>query len=72
MTICQWVFEMPHVARNFDIFDLKIRNSGFKMWVPVDQSFAAVNQSFVIHFNKDFDHGIMEIAILIRGGIGGT
>ena len=61
---------MPHVTRNFDVFDLKIRNRRFKMRVPVDQAFAAINQALVIHFDENFDDGVMEIAILIRGGIG--
>ena len=63
---------MPHVARNFDIFDLKIRNRRFKMRVPVDQAFAAINQPFVIHLDENFDDGVMEIAILVRGGVGGA
>ena len=42
------------------------------MRVPIDQTFAAINQAFLIHLNENFDDGVMEIAILIRGGIGGA
>ena len=31
------------------------------MWIPIDQTLASVNQAFVVHFNEDFDHGIVEI-----------
>ena len=72
MTIRQRIFEMPHVACNFDVFDLKVRNRRFKMRVPIDQTFAAIDQTFVVHLNENFDDGVMEIAILIRGGIWGA
>ena len=59
------IFEMPHMARNFDIFDLKIRNRRFEMRIPIDQALATIDQTFVIHFNKDLDHRIMEISALV-------
>ena len=62
---------MPHMARNLDILDLKVGNRRFKMRVPVDQSFAAIDQTFSTHLNKDLDHRIVEIAALIRGGVWG-
>ena len=62
---------MPHMARNLDILDLKVGNRRFKMRVPVDQSFATIDQTFFIHLNKDLDHRIVEIAALIRGGVWG-
>ena len=56
------VFEVPHVACHFDIFDFKIGNSCLEMWVPIDQTFAAIDQTFIVHLNKDFDHGVREVA----------
>ena len=56
------VFEVPHMAVDFDVFDLKVADRRFEMRVPVDQSLAAIDQPFVIHFHEDFDHGVMEIA----------
>ena len=57
------VFEVPHVAVDFGAFDLKIRDRGLKMRIPVDQPFATIDQTFVVHLNKNFDHGIVEIAL---------
>ena len=64
------VFEMPHMAGGFDIFDLEIRDRGFEMRIPVDQAFSAINQTLVIHVDKDLDHGVVEI-LLGRFGITG-
>ena len=49
------------MAVNFDIFHFKVRNSGFKMRVPVDQPFAAINQPLLVHINKDFQHRVMKV-----------
>ena len=53
---------MPHVARRLNIFDFKIGNRCFEMWVPIDQTFAAIDQPLIVHFNEDLDHCIREIA----------
>ena len=61
------IFEMPHMAVDFGIFDFKVRNGGFKMGIPIDQSFAAINKAFVIHLNKNLKHRIMKVARLFTG-----
>ena len=71
LTTGQRVFEMPHVTGRFDVLDLKIRDRGLKMRVPVGQAFAAIDQALVVHIHKDLDDGVVEIAILIRGGRAG-
>ena len=53
---------MPHTPVDFDIFDFKVRNGGFKMGVPIDQTLSAINEAFVVHLNKDLQHGIMKVA----------
>ena len=57
----QTILKMPHMAVNFGILDLQIRNGGFKMRIPVDQSLAAINQPLVIHLNKDLNHRIGKV-----------
>ena len=52
---------MPHVARDFDVLNLKIRDRRFKMGVPVHQTFAAVDQAFVVHLYEDFDDRIVKV-----------
>ena len=66
------VLEVPHVASHFDILDLKIGNRCFKMRIPVHQTLAAIDETFVIHLHEDLDHGIMEVALCIRGRTGGS
>ena len=55
------VFKMPHMAVNFGILNLKIRDGRLKMRVPVDQSFATIDQTLVVHLDKNLEHRIMEI-----------
>ena len=55
------VFEVPHVACNFEVFDLKIGDRCFEMRIPVDQTLAAIDEPLLIHFNKNLDHSIVEI-----------
>ena len=59
---------MPHMAVDFDVFDLQIGNRRFEMRVPVDQTFATVDQPLVIHLDKDLEHGIVEVAGLFACG----
>ena len=66
------VFEMPHVAVDFDIFDLKIGNRCLKMRVPIHEALATVDQPIVVHFHKDLDHGVVEVAFFTFGGVWGT
>ena len=43
------------------------------MRVPVGEAFAAINEALVVHFDKGFDHRIVEVAVwLIVGRAGGT
>ena len=63
------VFKVPHVARGFDVFDLKITDRGFELWVPVYQTLAAIDEAFVIHLDKNANDGVVKIAILALGRI---
>ena len=38
------------------------------MWIPIDQTLAAVDQSFVVHFHEDFDHRIVKIWAIFMAG----
>lgn len=67
--ICQWVFEMLYMVGGFVVFDFKIGNCGFEMWVLVDQMFVVIDQVFVIYVDKDFDDGIVEIVFFVSGCI---
>ena len=58
----QRVAQPPHVAVHLDLLDLKIRDRGFKMRIPVHQPFAAVNQALVIHVDKYLDHRIGKVS----------
>ena len=58
----EWVFEVPHVAVDFDVFDFEVGDRSFEMWVPIDQTLAAIDQAFVVHLDKDFQHGVVEVA----------
>ncbi len=51
---------MPHMARDFDILDLKIGNRGFKMRIPVHQTLAAIDEALVVHIDKDLQHRVVE------------
>ena len=55
------VFEMPHMARHFDVLDLKIGNRCLEMRVPIHQAFAAVDQAVLVHLHKHLDDRIMEV-----------
>ena len=57
------VFKVPHIAVDFDVFDFKIRDGSFKLRIPVDQPFTAIDQVVVVHLNKNFDDGIVEILL---------
>ena len=70
--ICQRVFEVPHVTVDFGGFDLEVRNRGLKMRVPVNQTFAAIDQALVVHIHEHLDHGIVEITFFARRGTGGA
>ena len=63
LPVCERIFEVPHVAVDFGVFDLEIGNCRFEMRIPVDQTFAAIDQALVIHVDKNADHGIVEIAV---------
>ena len=38
------------------------------MRIPIDQTLAAIDQTLVVHFNKDFDHSIVEIWTIFMTG----
>ena len=38
------------------------------MWIPIDQTLAAVDQAFVVHFHEDFDHRIVKIWAIFMAG----
>ena len=61
---------MPHMPINFDVFDLKVGNGGFKMRIPVYEAFPAINQSLIVHLNKNFENGIVKITRLFCGRCG--
>ena len=71
---------MPHMALHLDILDLQIRDGGFKMRIPVDQTLAAIDQRVgaavaglvVVHLHKDLDHGVVEVARLTGRGVRST
>ena len=52
---------MPHVPGYFDILHFQIRNGCLKVWIPIDQTFATINEALVIHLNKNFNHSIMKV-----------
>ena len=60
--IGQRVFEVPHVAGNFEVLDFQIADRGFEMRIPVDQPFGAVDQPVLVHLDEDLDDRIVEIA----------
>ena len=66
-TAGQRVFEVPHVAVDFDVLDLEIGNRGLEMRVPVHQTLAAIDEALVIHIDEDLDHGVVEIALFALG-----
>ena len=68
----QRVFEVPHVAVGFDVLNFEVGNRGLKMRVPVHQTLAAVDEALVVHFDKDFDHGVVEVALFASRGIRST
>ena len=67
---CERVFEVPHVACDLDILYLKVGDRGFKMRIPVHQPLAAVDQTLVVHLNKDLDDGVVEIGRVLVPGAG--
>ena len=56
------VFKVPHVAVDFDILNLKVRDCSFKMRVPVDETLAAIDQTVFVHLDEDLDDGVVEVA----------
>ena len=58
---CERVFEVPHVARNLDILDLKVRDRGFKMRIPVGQALAAIDEALLVHIHEDLNDGIVKV-----------
>ena len=71
-TPCERVFEVPHVARGFDVFDFEVGDGGLKVRVPVHQALAAVDEALVVHIDKDLDDGVVEIAIFADWRARGT
>ena len=63
------VFEVPHVAVNFDILDFKIGNGRFKMRVPVHEALAAIDQPVFVHLDENLDHSIVEVAVFTLRGV---
>ena len=70
--VCERIFEVPHVTVDFEVFDLQVGDGGFKMRVPVDEAFAAIDQAVLVHFDKDFDDRVMEVAFLAFRGVRGA
>ena len=68
----QRVFEVPHVAGNLGVLDLKVGNRGLEMRVPVHEALAAIDQALVVKVDKDLDHRIVEVALLTRWRVGGA
>ena len=69
---CERVFEVPHVAVNFEVFDLQVGNGSLEMRVPVYEAFAAIDEAVVVHFDEDFDDGVVEVAFLAFRGVRGA
>ena len=62
------VFEVPHVAVDFNVFNLKIGNRRFKVWVPVYKALATIDFAVVVEFDKHLQHGVVEVAVFFGCG----
>ena len=51
------ISQIPHVAVDVFHLDLVVGQRGAGRWVPVDQSFAAVDQAVVEEFEECVAHG---------------
>ena len=47
----------------FFAFDFQVRDGGFQDRVPVDESFATINQAIFVQANKDFLHRAGQILV---------
>ena len=61
------IFEVPHVAVDFNVLNLKIRNRGFKMRVPVHEALPTVNFAVVVQLDEHLQHSVVEVAVFFRG-----
>ena len=61
--ISQRVTQVPHLAFYFFVLYFQIRDRGVQFRVPVHQTFATVNQTFVIQTDKDFLYRVVETGI---------
>ena len=57
------VTDVPHVALFFDVFHFQVGDGGAEDGVPVDEAFAAVDESLFVEAHEDFGDG---------GGAGGV
>ena len=55
--IGQRVFEVPHLAIDFDVFHLKVGDRGLELRVPVDEPLALVDQPLIVEADEDFEDG---------------
>ena len=58
------VFEVPHMAVDFGVLDLQIRNRGLELRVPVHQPLAAIDQALIVEIDEDLEDGVVEVSLL--------
>ena len=57
-TAFERVLEMPHMAVDLDVLDLKVGNRGLELRVPVHQALVLIDQPFSVKLDKDLEHGL--------------
>ena len=58
------VFEVPHMAVDFDILDLEVGNRRLELGIPVHQPLAAIHQALIVELDEDLHHGGLHLVVL--------
>ena len=61
--IGKWIAEAPEAALDLVGLDLKVRDRGLQLRVPVDQPLVAVDQPAVVEIDENLHHGAGEVRV---------
>ncbi len=64
-TICQRIFEVPHVAVDFAVLHFEVRNRRLEMGVPVHQPLVAVDQTLFVQRDEGFGNGLDHLVLIV-------
>ena len=51
------IIEVPEIALHFDLHHFKVGNRCLEFWIPVHETFVAINQTLLVECDKHFEHG---------------